>query len=138
MRKSVNPSCNVQAGHRLMWVPNYLFKQTIEMRHPQERILPELMETEETNASCMAVPYKATMTSGKGSCQPIGGLETISKRFQLHPCTVRRVFYKCRALNTPETLPISEPPSELSTRTTRRIINHVKANHTRSPLESLT
>lgn len=56
------------------------------------------------------------------------GYKTISKRYQLHPSTVRQIIYKWRAFNMTATLPRSGRPSKISPRSTRRIMNQVKAN----------
>lgn len=60
--------------------------------------------------------------------QSVEGYKTISKRFQLHPSTVRQIIYKWRAFNMTPTLPRSGCPLKLSSRITRKIINEVKAN----------
>lgn len=54
--------------------------------------------------------------------------KTISKRFLLYPSNVRQIIYKWRALSITATLPRSGRPSKLSPRSTRKILNQVKAN----------
>ncbi|XP_062849643.1 zinc finger protein 638 [Trichomycterus rosablanca] len=54
--------------------------------------------------------------------------KTISKRFQLHPSTVKQIIYKWRALGITATLPKSGQPSKLPPRSTRKILIQVKAN----------
>ena len=56
------------------------------------------------------------------------GYKTISKSFQLHSSTVRQIICKWRAFNMTATLPKNGRPSKLSPRSTRKIINQLKAN----------
>ena len=85
------------------------------------------------------VPYESTMPRAKEISEDMKkrvvtahqsgeGYKTISERFQLHPSTVRQKMYKWRAFNMTATLPRSGHPSKLSPRSTRKIINQVKAN----------
>ena len=95
--------------------------------------------------SAKVYPRRSTMPRGKEISEDIRkkvltahqsgeSYKTISKRFQLHPSTVRQIIYKWRAFNMTATLPRSGCPSRPSPRSTRRIINQVKADT--SPLKS--
>src|SRR4029434_7019130 len=89
--------------------------------------------------SAKVYPHRSTMQRGKEISEDIRQkvltthqcveiYKTISKRFQLHPSTVRQIIYKWRAFNMTATLPRSGRLSRPSPRSTRRIINQVKAN----------
>lgn len=56
------------------------------------------------------------------------GYTSITKRFLLHPSSVRQIIYKRRALNMTATLQRSGRPSKPSLSSTRNIINQIKAN----------
>ena len=83
--------------------------------------------------------YRSTMQIGKEISEDMKkrvvtayqsgeGDKTISKRFQLHPSTVRQIMYKWRAFNMTATLPRSGRPSKISPRNTRKNIIQVQAN----------
>src|SRR4029434_10753748 len=89
--------------------------------------------------SAKVYPHRSTMPIGKEISEDFRkkvltahqsgeSYKTISKRFLLHPSTVRQIIYKWRAFNMTATLPRSGRPLRPSPRSTRRIINQVKAD----------
>ena len=86
----------------------------------------------------MVYLHRSTMPRGKEISEDISkkvltahqsgeSYKTITKGFQLHPSTVRQIIYKWKAFNMTPTLPRSGRPSKRSPRSTRKIINRVKA-----------
>src|SRR4029434_3869566 len=96
--------------------------------------------------SAKVYPHRSTMPRGKEISKDIRkkvltahqsgeSYKTISKRFQLHPSTVRQIIHKWRAFNMTATLPRSGRPSRPSPRSTRRI-NQVNKHITSKELRT--
>uniref|UniRef100_A0A3Q2CFB6 Tc1-like transposase DDE domain-containing protein n=1 Tax=Cyprinodon variegatus TaxID=28743 RepID=A0A3Q2CFB6_CYPVA len=112
------------------------------MRRPWEKFGGALVKRETKPNKpllCQGIKTRSTMPSRRETSEDVRkkvvtahqtgeSYKTISKRFQLHPSTVRQIIYKWRALGITTTLPRCGRPSKLSQRSTRKIMMQVKAN----------